>query len=198
MKRLLAFSAITVAFGVAACVVAPGEPGTSNNGQTVDPLSCPAGTTFFNGECHASCDTTASCATGTRCMRISSTDNACLEESLGCAYLGSDTQCYGVGGYYSYSGRGGTSTWIPYESSPEGAYGEDTPYVDDYFQVYTGSYYTDARGNTACHGDAEWIDVAQNAKDGLSCAGEHDVKRCRMRGRTCQLVEGRTLEVVVP
>jgi hypothetical protein len=203
MKRTLALSLTGATLSLVACVVTPGEP-TALDQDTVA-LSCPQGQYPFNGACRDTCATTAGCAAGLRCMRVTNSVNACLDESMGCAYLGSDTQCIGIGGYYLYGGgRGGpaTSVWATYASDPPNADpARSTPHKDESFSFtempygsYAGAYATAA----GCEGDAQWIAVPVANGAPVACDGTHAVTRCRQTGAACQLVGGITREAVAP
>lgn len=206
MKKPFAVAAAFATLSLVACALTPGEPGSLDQDSTA--LSCPQGQYFFNGACRDTCATTAGCAAGLRCMQITKSVNACLEESMGCAYLSSDTQCVGSGGYYVSSGgfRGGpaTTTWYPYSSYPTGADPYlSTPYEDPYFFTsYVsspyGGYYNAYGDESGCEGNAQWIAVPTNNGAPVACANVHEVTRCRRVNRSCRLIKGRTSETVSP
>lgn len=152
-------------------------------------FGCAPGQRFFNGACREACTTDATCAAGTRCVAVEPGRALCID-SLHCAYLGSDTQCVGVGTYVTYT-RFGPQT-RPYEPDPWFANPYDvTPYDDPDFQ--TAYPYADPRG---CRGNARWVERPAGAAP--ACAARHDVIRCMRRGNRCQLVAGSTSEVPAP
>jgi len=194
-KKVFGGAMVALFSCLGACVFAPGEIATDAGG-----LTCSNGQVQFNGACHQDCTTTQTCATpGTRCTAIDGKTSACLDETVTCAYLSSDTECAGRGGYYEEVGRGTYELWVEYSSFPD-AYSIDpstlTSNSDPYFTPagYQPSVQSDGFG---CQGNAVWTDVP--ATGTVACGAKHAVQRCRLvAGRACELVTGTTDETVLP
>lgn len=190
MDRTTIFGAGAVLIGVTvfACSGEVLEAGETNQG-----VSCAAGQRQYNGACREICETSSTCPQGMTCTAID--DKAvCLDNvnASQCAYLESDTQCYGVSGYYAYSSRSWDETWFPYESTPYADPTDITPYDDPYFDAPYSSSFSDV----GCAGNAEWRRVPRGSDP--ACTRQYQVTRCRRQGRRCVLVPGRTQEFPSP
>ena len=198
-KILGVAGAIAVAC-IGACFVAPGR--VDSTGASNAALDCAAGERGFNGACRAICSETLPCAGGSVCAGIDADVAVCLEPSVTCSYLGSDTVCASRGGFYGSSGRGrGATQFIPYSSYPYGAAideGALTSDHDAYFQPYGyGGYSGYGSNGLGCQGNARWQPAPLAGS--VACRGRHSVDRCRLvGGYSCTLVGGTTEEVVLP
>jgi hypothetical protein len=124
-RRIYAGAAVSTLF-LAACLVAPTEPGGT-------PLSgCAPGEHAFNGECRKECADTASCPAGLSCMNVGGASALCLDYDH-CGYVGNDTEC-SSGGSYGPS----DPYWTP---EPEPSYGNTS------YSPYGGG---------DCSGNAKW------------------------------------------
>ena len=170
-----------------ACVIAPGKVDSTRTGT-----DCAAGQRFYNGECRQECTSTQQCAAQTHCMNVGDGAAVCLGYTS-CAYLGSDTQCVGVGNYSYYTRSGIESR--PYESDPYNANPYDiTPYDDPTF--VEGPYAPPYASDLGCKGNAHWVTIA--ASGDPACASTHAVLRCRRVGNYCKLLAGKTTDLVAP
>jgi hypothetical protein len=153
-------------------------------------LACSASERAFNGACRKVCTSTSQCGRE-YCAAIDATTAVCVPYP-NCAWLGSDTQCLGVGKYEVYT-RGGMAS-VPYASFPYDANPYDvTPYDDPYFAA-DGAY---AYGATdGCRGNARY--VVEPARTDPGCGQSHAVNRCRRFGTRCGLAAGTTKDVVSP
>jgi hypothetical protein len=170
-----------------ACVIAPGKIDETQTG-----MDCPAGQRFFNGECRAVCTTSKDCPSASNCMNVGDGNAVCLEYTS-CAYLGSDTQCVGVGNYSYYTRSGVESR--PYESDPFNANPYDiTPYDDPSF--VEGPYQPAYASDLGCKGNAHWITTPGVGDP--ACSRPHEVVRCRRINDNCALLDGTTTDFLAP
>ncbi len=176
MRKIILAGCVGVGLLVAACLTAPGEPGTSVQG-----LTCTAVEREFNGGCRKICATSADCAAPTSCATVATGLSLCVDASTTCTYLGTDTECFGVP-YGSYYGNGYDASFVPYS----------TPYAVPYSSVYGGG------GAFACAGNATWQTVPPITTDDPKCGEHHAVVRCEKVGGSCALVAGATMDVAEP
>lgn len=152
----------------------------------------------YNGQCRDLCVTSSNCSGGTHCVQVDE-QNLCLdgESASKCAFLESDTQCFGVGGHYEHSSRGGFETWIPYQSTPYNADFElSTPYFDPYFDTSVPYPVGNEYQTVGCVGNARWTSLSFAADP--ACSARHPVVRCRRLGNRCVLAPGTTPETPSP
>lgn len=95
-KRFLTAAAVGSIF-LAACLVAPTEPGADALGD------CAPGQSAFNGACRQECAATSDCAAGLSCMNVGGAATLCLDYDH-CGYVGDDTECSARDGYGGYVG----------------------------------------------------------------------------------------------
>jgi hypothetical protein len=125
LKRfLLAGSALTAIF-LAACLVAPTEPGPGGA------PGCSPGERSFNGACRQECTANGNCDPGLRCMDVGGSSSLCLDYAQ-CGYLGSDSVCGERSGYggspypdvtmpYGVNDCAGDARWLQSPPSAAGA-----------------------------------------------------------------------------
>ncbi len=176
---------------LAACSATPGASTST---------ACPSGQRFFNGKCSQECLVSAGCDQGSTCVALDATGGVCQPGDAGaggggggvsCAYLGSDSKCFGVEGYYTYD-VWGYSSMNPLPSDPPYANGTGlTSNPDDGFNSAYGY-----AGSQGCQGDATYVRVASTTDP--ACTARHDVARCRRVGDTCRLLGGTTPERFAP
>jgi hypothetical protein len=188
INRAASTVAVIALLSLLACVLAPGR---IESGDT----SCPVRERFFNGECRPECTTTTDCSGGASCVTVDNAGAVCISpnstSSNDCTYLGSDTECVGVG-EYTINSRFGMETQ-PYTSDPP--YADPslvTPYDDLSFIETPNPYQSDYATTTGCRGDAKW--VTAKATTDPQCGQRHTVIRCRRLGTQCMLVSGTTLD----
>ncbi len=187
MKRSAAVLAGAVVVALGACSSPVGN----------SPAQCASGQRVYNGICRALCSTSVACPAQTRCTQVDSDASLCLdkESAANCAYLESDTKCYGEGSYYHAYGRG-SYEYAHYQSDPPSATSSGlTPYADSNFAASDPGTapYLDMDG---CAGDSQWKTVA--ASTDPACTATHNVVRCRRFGSACKLIPGTTRETASP
>jgi hypothetical protein len=186
-------------FVAATFLLAAGLAAAACNGRVDEPTtstSCPTGQRFLNGQCRQECATSSTCAAGSRCVALDAEGGVCIAEAQAeCAYLGSDTKCVGIDGYY-FSGFRGGSEYVPLPSEPSGATPDGLGTARDDAFATNGPYPYEYNGSQGCQGDATYVKVAVTTDP--ACSERHAVVRCRRVGNACRLVAGTTPERFAP
>ncbi|HVH45169.1 MAG TPA: hypothetical protein VM925_22610 [Labilithrix sp.] len=178
-------------------------PGAIDADASDAPVTCGSEERLFNGICRTICRETTACPRGTRCVSVENEASLCLdpESASRCAYLDSDTQCYGAGtyAYTKHSPRGSYEAYDRYASDPYNASPYDlSPYTDPFFsESSTDNRSTPPSYFAGCVGNADWVSVPLPS-EGIACASKHQVIRCVRAANRCELRSGWTRESPSP